>query len=71
MAEPKESPATKERLATLEAEVARLRRENGETAAALAGAQARVRELEAARDEALDRIDWAVDSIHNLLPAAE
>ena len=50
-----------------DAELARLRREHGEMTRALEAANARVLELENARDSALDRIDWAIDSIHNVI----
>ena len=53
-----------ERLSTLEKEVSRLRRHNAELARDLERAKERVRELESARDYALDRIDWALDSLH-------
>lgn len=33
----------------------------------LAEAQATIARLEQARDEALSRIDWAIDSLHNVL----
>lgn len=48
----------------LEIEREQLRRE-------LAEARARIVELEKARKEALDRIDWALDSLHTLLQRAE
>ena len=43
----------------LEAELTRLR-------ADLSAARARIARLEQARDQALDRIAWAIDSLHNL-----
>jgi septal ring factor EnvC (AmiA/AmiB activator) len=46
--------------ATLEAECQRLKQE-------LAQAMARIAELEHNRDQVLDRIAWAVDSLHSLL----
>ena len=48
-----------ERLRELEALNARLQAE-------LAAARARITELEAARDQAIDRIAWVIDSLHNL-----
>jgi hypothetical protein len=33
----------------------------------LAEAQAMIAKLEQARDEAVSRIDWAIDSLHNVL----
>ena len=67
MAERKDTDAMSERLSTLEKELARLRRQNADLARDLAVAGERVRELEAARDQAMDRIDWAIDSLHNVL----
>ena len=46
------------RLDESEAEKAALERD-------LAAARQRIEELEAARDAALDRIGWAIDSLHN------
>ena len=48
------------RLADLEAECRRL-------AAELEAARARIGELEHARDQALDRIAWVVDSLQDML----
>ena len=48
------------RIGELEAEIERLRTE-------LAAARQRVSELEATRDEVLDRIAWVIDSLHNLI----
>ena len=45
--------------ADLTAECVRLRAE-------LEAAKARIAELETARNEVLDRIAWAIDSLHNL-----
>lgn len=56
-----------ERLPSLEKELVRLRKEHAEAVRALSAANDRVRELEAARDQALDRIDWAIDSLHNVI----
>ena len=67
MAERKDTDAMSERLSALEKELARLRRQNADLARDLAVAGGRVRELEAARDQAMDRIDWAIDSLHNVL----
>jgi hypothetical protein len=44
----------------LEAECKRLRE-------ALEAAQARIRELEAGREDLANRIDWVIDSLHSLL----
>ncbi len=44
-----------------------LEKERDQLKAQLAAAQARLIKLEQARDEAVSRIDWALDSLHNLL----
>ena len=67
MAERKEQNAMSERLSALEKELARLRRQNADMARDLETANRRVQDLESARDFALDRIDWALDSLHNVL----
>ena len=67
MAEKKDPSPMSERLPALERELTRLKRLNAEMARALETANARVQELESARDLALDRIDWAIDSLHNVL----
>jgi hypothetical protein len=41
--------------------------ERDQLKAQLAEAQAVIAKLEQARDEALSRIDWAIDSLHNVL----
>jgi len=48
------------RIKTLEREIARLTAELEES-------QARVARLEKSRAEAVNRIDWAIDSLHNIL----
>lgn len=58
-----------ERFSTLEKELSRLRRQNADLSRDLDAAKARVRELESARDFALDRIDWALDSLHTVREA--
>lgn len=50
----------------LERELTRLKRQHAEMAKALDLANERVQELESARDQALDRIEWAIDSLHNV-----
>lgn len=67
MIERKERHAMSERVPALEKEVSRLRKEHAEAVQALAIANERLRELEAARDTALDHIDWARDSLHNVI----
>jgi hypothetical protein len=67
VAEHKEQDAMAERLDTLERDIARLRRQNADMVRDLEAANQRVRELESARDFALDRIDWALDSLHTVL----
>ena len=49
-----------DRLASLEVECSRLRAE-------LAEAGARIKALETQRKQLLDRIDWAIDSLHTLI----
>ena len=56
-----------ERLSALERELLRLRQQNMEMVQALADANQRVHELESARDLAIDRIEWAIDSLHTVL----
>lgn len=41
--------------------------ERDQLKAQLAEAQTMIAKLEQARDEALSRIDWAIDSLHNVL----
>ena len=55
---PKDDAAA--RIRTLEVERDRL-------AAELQAAQARIKALEQAREQALNRIDWVIDSLHNLI----
>jgi hypothetical protein len=45
-----------------------VRAENARLRAELAVAQQRIAELEQRTAEALNRIDWAIDSLHNLAP---
>jgi len=47
--------------------VAALERERDELKTQLAAAQATIAKLEKAREEAVNRIDWTIDSLHNLL----
>ena len=67
MVERKEQIPMSDRLPALEKELVRLRKEHAEAVRALAIANDRLRELETARDFALDRIDWAIDSLHNVI----
>ena len=67
MAERKDPNVMSERLSALEKELVRLRKHNADLARDLDTTGQRVRELEAARDQAMDRIDWAIDSLHNVL----
>lgn len=67
MVERKEHIPMSDRLPALEKELVRLRQEHAEAVRALAAANDRVRELEAARDLAMDRIDWAIDSLHTII----
>jgi hypothetical protein len=59
-APPDSGRQAQQRLDTLERERDRLKGE-------LAEALARIVRLEAARDQAVNRIDWAIDSLHNVL----
>ena len=47
--------------------VAELQQQRDRLETELAAARARIVELEAARDQALDRIAWVIDSLHNRL----
>jgi predicted RNase H-like nuclease (RuvC/YqgF family) len=67
MAEPGEASRLAERVEALEREVQRLKREQADTERELAAARERVRVLEAAREAAINRIDWAIDSLHTIL----
>ncbi len=44
-----------------------LERERDELRIQLTAAEARIKQLEGQRLDALNRIDWAIDSIHNIL----
>ena len=44
-----------------------LERERDALRAELEVAQARIAELEKAREQVLNRIDWVIDSLHNLI----
>ena len=44
-----------------------LERERDQLKAKLVAAEAAIAKLQQARDEAVNRIDWAIDSLHNLL----
>ena len=67
MAVKRERSDMSDRLSALEKELTRLRRENAGMTQALADAAQRVQDLESARDLALDRIEWAIDSLHTLV----
>jgi hypothetical protein len=61
---------TKRNDTKLNGQVARLEsaeQERDQLKAQLAEAQATIAKLEQARDAALGRIDWAIDSLHNVL----
>lgn len=60
-------PASAEGKRGTKGAVEALERERDELKAQLAVAQASIAKLERARDEALNRIDWTIDSLHNLL----
>ena len=44
-----------------------LERERDQLRAKLVAAEAAISKLQQARDEAVNRIDWAIDSLHNVL----
>jgi TolA-binding protein len=67
MAEKRERSDMSDRLSALEKELTRLRRQNADMTQALADATQRVQDLESARDLALDRIEWAIDSLHTVI----
>ena len=48
------------------AEIRTLRAEKAQLAAELEAARARIAELEAARTDAINRIDWVIDSLQSL-----
>jgi predicted RNase H-like nuclease (RuvC/YqgF family) len=64
MAVPAQLAATVERL---ESKVQALKDERAALKEQLKVARARVKELEAAQTDAVNRIDWVIDSLHNLL----
>ncbi len=49
------------------AQIEALEKERDQLKAQLSAARAQIIKLEQARDEAVERIDWALDSLHNLL----
>ena len=51
----------------LEAKMGKLQRERDDLRTKLNAVNARVKELEIANTNAVDRIDWVIDSLHNLL----
>lgn len=51
--------------------VTALERERAQLKKELAQARARIAELEKARQEVLDRLDWAIDSLQSLLQKAD
>ncbi len=51
---------------TPEQRIAALEKERAELRAELAAAQARIRSLEQAREQVLNRIDWVIDSLQSL-----
>ena len=63
-APPSPLPAAVERL---EARVNELKRERDTFEAELAAAKAKIAALEAARTDAINRIDWVLDSLHTVL----
>jgi chromosome segregation ATPase len=63
---PKRPAAQKPVAAMTKAHAARLQAENARLAEQIATAEARIAMLERQRDEALNRIEWVIDSIHSL-----
>lgn len=59
--------APKEAKRKSESQLEALERERDQLKVQLADARAAIAKLEHARDEALNRIDWAIDSLHNVL----
>ena len=57
------------RIKELVGEIERLKRDQAAAGQALKRAEARVRDLESQRDQALNHIDWAIDSLHTILDA--
>ena len=53
--------------AALEAECLQLRRERDDLVQQLAAANARIQQLEVTQKDVVNRIDWVLDSIHNLV----
>lgn len=51
----------------LEAEVKSLRNERDTLAKELEAARGQISELESAQTDAINRIDWVIDSLHNLM----
>ncbi|MCH9764510.1 MAG: hypothetical protein K0U34_00755 [Alphaproteobacteria bacterium] len=56
---PKASTASENRLE-------KLQRERDEARRLLAAAEQRIKELESTQDQVVNRIDWVIDSLHNL-----
>lgn len=52
---------------SLMARVVRLENEREQLQAALAKAEARIRELQESREEVVNRIDWVIDSLRSLV----
>ena len=54
-------------LAKIEEDIQALRAERNDLRAELAAAKQRISQLEAINEEAVNRIDWVLDSLHSLL----
>ena len=63
---PKRPAAQKPVAAMTKAQVGRLQAENARLTEQIAAAEARIALLERQRDEALNRIEWVIDSIYSL-----
>ena len=59
--------ALTEAVARLEAELRALQAERDQLRAQLAAAKSQIAELEGMHTKAVDRIDWVIDSLHNVL----
>jgi len=60
-------PTAAAKLSAANGKVEALERERDQLKEQLADAMAQITRLQEARDEAVNRIDWAIDSLHNVL----
>ncbi len=66
-AKAKPTEALDKAMARLEGEVATLRQERDALASDLAAARERIAALESTHEQAINRIDWVIDSLHNVM----